>query len=413
LLTAAVGVHGVRDRLAADTHVHDPGVAVAFARVAALVGAILSLAVTLVVIIAVDVDTATMALLVACGVWLVTYPLRLPAMTTALRLVRPVRVMVLESIDAVVVPLTATVALAATAPNLGVMVIGIAAAACVGLALAVTWRARGVTSSSVRTARVAWSEARGLAVYQLVASGRELAIPTILLGTAGAAAAGAYGLAIPLGAMISLALAAAAQPAYGALVAVGADPARVATLTNVVRHLLASIVAVAVPLLWWLGAPVLEVLFGAEWTSATTTILVVMTAFAINAALVPWVNVLVHRRSANRTLVVSQTTATAVTVAAACTASVIGAEGVALAFLAAQVGFGIAVARTAHATNAAITITDQTWYALAASLGTAIVLAIPPLGPAGPLVALAVIAIAPNRRDLTSAWHGVAQTRRR
>lgn len=411
LFAAAVSVHGVRDRLAADGRAAAaPGVARAVAAVLAFIA--LGCTSTIIAVHGPLSDGETL-LLVAAGLWLAAYPFRVPAMIEALQGVRPVRVMVLESIDAVFVPVCAMAALLVGVDDISVMAYGVMGAATIGMILSRVWRPIAPRNCARGSAWRAWLDARDLAAYQFVATGRELAIPVILLGTAGSTAAGEYGLAVPLGAMVALALAAAAQPAYGALVALRNDPAQVAVLTNVVQKLLASIVVITIPTIWLLGPWFLSIMFGESWSEATTTILLVMTAFAINAAIVPWVNVLIANRDTNRILVVAQGCATGITVGAACFGSVVGATGVAAVFVTTQLLFGLVVAQVARRQNSSIEVRDTLWFVFASGIATMIVLwADGIVGATGLLIAIAIVTIAPSRHGVRNAWRGVLQTRR-
>lgn len=408
LLAAAVLVNGVRDRLVAGVGV------VSIWSVAVLAsGAMFVVAILVVAGVVVLGDVASIphadVFLTVLAVWAICYPLRLPAMVMSVRSVAPIRVMVLESLDAVVAPVAALAGLVFFGDDLRAMSAGVVIAALIGVLLAAIWgrpvQRGGSFGQSVRT----WIDARHLTLFQLVAAGRELAVPALVLAGGGAAAAGAYGIALPLGAMVSLGLAAAAQPAYGAIAAMGINDPRVPRLTNIAASLLGSLCAVLVPLVWLLTPLAVEVVYGDQWTYATTTITIVVVTFALNASLVPWVNVLMLDTQCNRRLLEAQAGATLLVVVAAASTGVIGGvEWVAATFLLAQMGFGCVIAATIRRRSHEFRIFDQAWYVAAAAAGVFVVELLDGVtASAGMLVSVAILVVAPTRRRMTAAWRRV------
>lgn len=359
-------------------------------------------------------DVREPAIVLACIAWVVVYPLRVPAMVGALVSVRPVRVMVLESIDAVVIPLSAIALLPIVAEPTDALACAVVVAATLGVVLGLAW---GTTlRPRIGGPGLAWRNWIGalhLSAYQLAVALRELTIPALLLAFGTARDAGAYGIALPLGAMVMLALAAAAQPALGALSAVGIDSARAARLTNTTRALLATCAVVLVPAIWWLATPVIELMFGAEWVFATDAIALVMIAATANAALVPWANVAVVRHDLTRSMVTAQFAATLVTMTAAVCVDQIGIAGVAGTYVASQIAFGFAVARIVQRAKPDVETRSQLAALGAAALGIALVIAVPAVGFAGPVIAAALLFAGPWRASYVEAWRAVLRAVRK
>ncbi len=296
-------VYGPRDRLASDINAGVRTIADARAT-----GLLLSLVAMLIsgsaLLLINQAEASRSVLLVAAGAafWTTLFPLRLTALVDALANVHPGRIMIFESFDQVAIQLVAAIAVF-VGGGVGSFSLGLASSATAALLLAIlVANPFGSGSSSISHAVSVASDARHLMAQTGFFTLREVGTAPLLFVFAGATAAGVMGLAIMLGAFLTLSLAAASQPAYGSLTRLAHDPEQSRMLTMGVGRIVGTAAGSAALVLWVTGGSVIQMVFGSQWNEAVLSICMVVSGAALYASSLPSINVLVSRKQDNAAL---------------------------------------------------------------------------------------------------------------